>query len=842
MMKKHKGKDKLKVKIEIQVKKVNNLKDYNGAPVFIYWRRGNSKLSGETTHVTVRNNEGTFEEKITFESKFFIDPKSQKPDEKKLSLQLKEEKKKSSSKVLGKIELDLTSYMNNKVGTISNLSFTKGIKPEPVLTCSFQTIPIKFNDKPLVKVLAGKDASKDPRIVRTIGGNDYFLDKTDSEASDTTVDTSVAEFSNNDYSDDDINDDLGESRKELKQQVDQLNKDMETIENESYERQQRIKQLESDYEVLKKQNKILQDDLVEKENQMESYQMEKENLLLELSRVQMNNMTNNNSGNNSNNNMTNSNGISASYLTEELEFLKQEKIEKMTVIAAQEKEILKLKKQIKQNMLSNSELGNVSGSDLRLKYQSLQQENESQEKLITQLEKEKAELLERVNSSTPTSQKKRIDHHNEMMNGGQEVMVNTKSSSGSIEELRKQASTFKQELDEKVLVEKTIFLAEPQFKGNLPVSGINLFEGLLNLGVLKDSKIGTRVFSSINMALENVYKKCQNDNVLLAYWLSTTILILAKIKNKSAELLDQQQQSNGQMLESPINSFELNLKSIIFKFYSKLIKNAYSKLSPVLVKSILQHDILAFNSGKIILKRKSAPDLFSPPLGNIVPPTSPTPNNTTSNKSTTNQQSNHHPNQLKSNSSLDVLEEFFEILRQNYVHPSIIIQFFSQIFYYINSLLINSLNNIKGLCSCVNGFQMKIELSKIQEWVSVNHLGESIEQLNSMIETSNLLVMDKELLSDVDILNQVCPSISAYNIKHYLEEFIPDRLHSEPLPSTVFQAVDKLISQRGEQEPPSLDMDITYMHLLSLDFLTKDLQYGRERRDVNRERSFTSKR
>ncbi|KAF2073381.1 hypothetical protein CYY_005294 [Polysphondylium violaceum] len=831
MKKSHKGKDKLKVKVEVLINKVINLKEYNGGSVFVYWRRGTSKSSGETSHVVVRNGEALFEEKISFESKFFIDPKSQKPDEKKLSLQLKEEKKKSTAKVLGKIELDLTSYMSSRGTSFVNLSFTKGVKPEPVISCSFNTIPIKFNDKPLQKVQSGKDSSKDPRIVRTFGGDDYFLDKTDSEISDTTVDTSLAtnEMTSNDYSDDDLNDDLGESKKELKQEIDKLTKDVDALENENLEKFHKIKDYENEIETLRNQKKKLQDDLEDRDKTIENYQFEKEQFLTQ----QMNDVAR----------------LSSNDPDNEIELLMQEKIEKMAIIANQEKEITKLKKQIQKTTMSNTELGNISGTDLRTKYQSLQQECEQQEKRISELERENAELSERLNTSQMMGASKRRDS---ALAPDPVITTNKTSanSSGSIEELRRQSQAFKQELEEKTLVERTIFLAEPQFKGNLPVSGITLFDGLVSLGVLKDIKIGTRVFSGLNMALETTYKKCQNDNSLLAYWLSTSCLLLAKVKNKiEIDGLSNNNNDTSSNL-SPITSFEYNMKAIIFKFYSKLVQNAYLKLSPILVSSILKHDILAFNSGKLS-KRKSTTDIPSYLLASIGSPqqngsssaTSPSSStplgvgksaasaNSPLNSAHSHHNIHHHINSLVSrNTTLDILQEFFEILRQNYVHPSLINQFFSQLFYYINSLLLNSLYNIPDLCSTVNGFQIKIELSKIQDWVSVSHL--SITQLEPMIEAANLLVMDKELLSDPDTLNQVCPSVSMYHIKHFLKHFQPDRINSDPIPDTVFSAIERLISARQEPLPETLEFDTTFMQQLSLDFLTKDLQYGRERKEI----------
>lgn len=75
----------------MQVKKVTNLKEHNGASVYIAWRRGNKKTSGDTKRVIANKNEAVWDnERIIFESKLFMDPRSMKFDEKSLSLTLKE--------------------------------------------------------------------------------------------------------------------------------------------------------------------------------------------------------------------------------------------------------------------------------------------------------------------------------------------------------------------------------------------------------------------------------------------------------------------------------------------------------------------------------------------------------------------------------------------------------------------------------------------------------------------------------------------------------------------------------------------------------------------------------
>jgi hypothetical protein len=54
---------------------------------------------------------------------------------------------------------------------------------------TIKTTPLKYNDKLLVKVSSANQAGRDARLVKTIAGEDYYLDRTASDPSPTTLDT-----------------------------------------------------------------------------------------------------------------------------------------------------------------------------------------------------------------------------------------------------------------------------------------------------------------------------------------------------------------------------------------------------------------------------------------------------------------------------------------------------------------------------------------------------------------------------------------------------------------------------------------------------------------------------
>jgi hypothetical protein len=286
MKRAHRGKDKYKVSFEIQVKKVTNLKDAAGSSVFISWRRGTKKTAGDTRRVIATKSEAVWDnERLCFESKLFMDPKSQKFDEKILSLTLKEDnsKKKSTHKI-AKVKIDLSNFATSSGNEVITIPFVKGAPSRgPCLLATIKTKPLKYNDKPLVKVSAtARSGDKDSRLVKTIAGEDYYLDRTASEPSPTTLDTaSVASGDDDDdvfvepdsglHEPDQYNAPVssnggGAVVEELRRRIEDLSQQVEAADSESFSRMATIRQKDKEITSLQKEVAKLRrdkDDMVE---------------------------------------------------------------------------------------------------------------------------------------------------------------------------------------------------------------------------------------------------------------------------------------------------------------------------------------------------------------------------------------------------------------------------------------------------------------------------------------------------------------------------------------------------------------------------------------------------
>ena len=58
-----------------------------------------------------------------------------------------------------------------------------------------------------------------------------------------------------------------------------------------------------------------------------------------------------------------------------------------------------------------------------------------------------------------------------------------------------------------------------------------------------------------------------------------------------------------------------------------------------------------------------------------------------------------------------------ENIQQSHLPDPIVSQFFIQLFYHINAVLLNALLYRKELCTSSNGFQIKLEISELDTWI-----------------------------------------------------------------------------------------------------------------------------
>jgi len=97
-------------------------------------------------------------------------------------------------------------------------------------------------------------------------------------------------------------------------------------------------------------------------------------------------------------------------------------------------------------------------------------------------------------------------------------------------------------------------------------------------------------------------------------------------------------------------------------------------------------------------------------------------------------------------------------------------KFFENFMAIINRSMLNHLLSNKKLCTVANGFQIKLGLTKLEEWIDYKNIksntGNARKKLRQLIEAATILTLDKNILvKDESIIPNVCPSLNLLQIR-----------------------------------------------------------------------------
>jgi hypothetical protein len=90
------------------------------------------------------------------------------------------------------------------------------------------------------------------------------------------------------------------------------------------------------------------------------------------------------------------------------------------------------------------------------------------------------------------------------------------------------------------------------------------------------------------------------------------------------------------------------------------------------------------------------------------------------------------------------------------------------------------------------------------------------------VQASKLLVIDKKLLTDHEVFDQLCPVLSVAHVRRILSNYLPDALSPEPLPTTIALTLDLLEKKERDKggSSQSFEFDQNAVRNLSLSFLS----------------------
>jgi len=254
-------------------------------------------------------------------------------------------------------------------------------------------------------------------------------------------------------------------------------------------------------------------------------------------------------------------------------------------------------------------------------------------------------------------------------------------------------------------------------------------------------------------ALEASILRHSHDMNVLFYWVSTTAALLHLLKddpevtsdNDRDPIIDGIHQS--QMQPNQNAPLQDQLEWVAFRAYELLVKSICSKLSPLLVKNIIEQSVEASKPAHAKWVHR-------------------------------------------------ILNRILHRSREHFLYDAIVQQLFNQTFYFINSHLVNAVLALPRITPST-GFQIKLGLSRLEDWLSLAATHEyerslllpASEQLDGLREIANAIVIDKSLFAVVGTIQSIFRVTSLRQIKRIIEVFTPDSLAPSPVPANVKEAV-----------------------------------------------------
>ncbi|KAG2386875.1 hypothetical protein C9374_001910 [Naegleria lovaniensis] len=449
--------------------------------------------------------------------------------------------------------------------------------------------------------------------------------------------------------------------------------------------------------------------------------------------------------------------------------------------------------------------------------------------------------LEKTNQTIQERQKR-----NEKNNGGltvtsprntmsEESMTGDEHSSGDEarlaevqkqikqEQLEKKAMQEKlerlqREANERALIDYVIINKTPEFEKEIAVSAPILYKCLKHWDSFTPSN--NQVLSKITKALQQVVQKNENNQTNQCYWLSVILSLLTLLQTDFPVSRSQEHGVQIDLLKrvesSAINAGKgvmedvlppkdnvVDVKEMLQIVYQVLDIDKQQKNTLIINygDSTTNEDEFAFDSpvsqfknellslvNKIFIQyyqdviRQLLPFLFEALFGKH--------------------------GQMSSTSSpmkiVKLFENFYKLFQDNYISKTFSEQFFAHLFYFINCFGFNAiLSGSRRYCNMGSAIMLKMCVSQLEQWADEKKFGlgsiKSIKRgllpivgLVYLRQSSDVMIMNKASLVDSTTRQEVCPVLSATQLRKILESYQKDDFDPDVVPQAVLKSLPAL--------------------------------------------------
>ncbi|XP_060182652.1 myosin-11-like [Lycium barbarum] len=335
------------------------------------------------------------------------------------------------------------------------------------------------------------------------------------------------------------------------------------------------------------------------------------------------------------------------------------------------------------------------------------------------------------------------------------------------------------------------------FAGNRPIAACIIYKCLLQWRSFEVER--TTVFDRIIQTIGHAIEKTQDNNDVLAYWLSnaSTLLLLLQrtLKASAAAAMTplRRRSSSASLFGRMSQSFRGNPQGVNLSFVTggvETLRQVEAKYPALLFKQ----QLTAYVEKIYGMIRDNLKKEISPLLGLCIqaPRTSRASLVKGSSRSIANTAAQqaliaHWQGIVKS------LGNFLNTLKANHVPPFLVRKVFTQIFSFINVQLFNSLLLRRECCSFSNGEYVKAGLAELEHWcftATDEYAGSAWDELKHIRQAIGFLVIHQKPKKTLDeISHQLCPVLSIQQLYRISTMYWDDKYGTHSVSADVISSM-----------------------------------------------------
>ncbi|KAK9059845.1 hypothetical protein SSX86_020549 [Deinandra increscens subsp. villosa] len=372
------------------------------------------------------------------------------------------------------------------------------------------------------------------------------------------------------------------------------------------------------------------------------------------------------------------------------------------------------------------------------------------------------------------------------------------------------------------------------FAGNRPIAACVIYKCLLQWRSFEVEK--TSVFDRIIQNIGNAVEKRQDNNDVLAYWLSnaSTLLLLLqctlKASGAASGIGPQRRRSSAALFGRMTSSLQGTPHMVDLSFANGSLSNGaegFTKVEAKYPALLFKQQLTAYVEKIYGMIRDNLKKIISPLLGMCIqaPRISRASlvKGSSRSVSSTAQQTviAHWQSIVKS------LGNFLNILKTNHVPPFLVRKVFTQIFSFVNVQLFNSLLLRRECCSFSNGEYVKAGLAELQHWcynATDEYAGSAWDELKHIRQAIAFLVIHQKPKKTLDeISRDLCPILSIQQLYRISTMYWDDKYGTQSVSADVISSMRVLMTEENNVASNSFLLDDDSSIPFSVDDISKSM-------------------